>query len=150
MIAILDANILLRLGEPTDPQNPVAIRAIAVLRGRGFELRTVPQTQYEFWVVATRPIANNGLGLTTQEAASELAKLDGFFPLLNDTPDLFSEWRSLVLAHDCKGKVAHDARMVAAMRTHALTHILTFNVNDFARFPGITVLDPSAVAAAIP
>lgn len=48
MIAILDANILLRLSEPTDPQNPVANRAIAVLRGQGFELRAVPQTHYEF------------------------------------------------------------------------------------------------------
>ena len=36
------------------------------------------------------------------------------------------------------------------MRTHRLTHLLTFNVADFARFPGITILDPLAVAAPAP
>ncbi len=150
MIAILDANILLRLSEPSAPQYPVANVAVAVLRRQGFELRVVPQSQYEFWVVATRPLANNGLGLTTREASSELAKLEGFFPLLNDTPDLFAEWRVLVVVHDCKGKVAHDARIVAAMNTHGLKHLLTFNVADFARFPGNVVLDPHAVAATVP
>ena len=147
MIAILDANILLRLSEPASPQYPTADNAIAALRRQQFELRTVPQPRYEFWVVATRPLANNGLGLSTQEASVELAKLENFFPLINDTPGLFAEWRALVVAHDCKGKVAHDARLVAAMRTHALSHLLTFNVADFARFPGLTILDPAVVIA---
>lgn len=52
----------------------------------------------------------------------------------------------MVAAYACQGKVAHDARYVAAMRAHGLTHLLTFNGADFARFPGITVLDPHTVA----
>jgi len=70
--------------------------------------------------------------------------------MINDTPDLFPHWRALVLAHDCKGKVAHDARMVAAMQTHGLTHILTFKIADFARFPGITVPNPASIASIAP
>ena len=150
MIAIPDANILLRFVEKASGQHAVALAAVAALRSQGFTLRTVPQCFYEFWTVATRPIANNGLGLTTAEVELEMAKHLSFFPLLNDTPDLFAEWRRLVALHDCKGKVAHDARIAAAMNTHRIKHLLTFNGADFARFLGLTVLDPHAVAAPAP
>lgn len=150
MTVVLDANILLRLADPTAPQYTAANAAVTLLRQQANDLRPLPQSLYEFWVVATRPTANNGLGLTVAEAAAELARIDTIFPVLNDTPALLAEWRALVAAHDCKGKVAHDARYVAAMRTHGLTDILTFNGADFARFPGLTVLDPHAVAAHAP
>ena len=48
------------------------------------------------------------------------------------------------------GKNAHDARLVAAMRVHGVTHLLTFNDQDFARYTGITVLTPAAVFAPPP
>ena len=150
MIAVPDANILLRIVETNSNQHRVALAAVAALRSQGFALHTVPQCFYEFWVVATRPKANNGLGLSTADADREIATLLVPFPLIDDTPDLFAEWRTLVVAHDCKGKVAHDARIVAAMNTHGLSHLLTFNGADFARFPGVTVLDPHAVAAPAP
>jgi predicted nucleic acid-binding protein len=107
----------------------------------------VPQSVFEFWVVATRPIAVNGLGLSTAQAEAELMILDGFFPLLNDLPTLFAHWRALVRRYDCVGKPAHDARYVAALQAHGLTHLLTFNGHDFARYAGITVLDPPRVVA---
>jgi hypothetical protein len=73
--------------------------------------------------------------------------LKAAFTLLPDSPAVFAEWEALVVAHDCKGKVAHDARLVAAMRANGITHILTFNCADFQRFTGITILDPAAVSA---
>jgi hypothetical protein len=48
------------------------------------------------------------------------------------------------------GKKAHDARLVAAMLAHGLSRLLTFNVSDFARYPGITVLEPAQVLAGPP
>ena len=95
-------------------------------------------------------MSNNGLGLSASETGSEIASILSSFPLINDTPALFSEWRALVTAHGCMGKIAHDARIAAALRTHGLTHLLTFNVGDFARFPGITILDPKVIAASVP
>lgn len=68
------------------------------------------------------------------------------FQVLADSPGLFPEWRSLVRAHAVSGKPTHDARLVAAMKVHGLTHLLTFNVADFTRYP-ITVLDPATVTA---
>jgi hypothetical protein len=39
----------------------------------------------------------------------------------------------------------HDTRLVAAMRVYRVTHLLTFNVADFGRFPGITTVHPQSV-----
>lgn len=49
--------------------------------------------------------------------------------------------------HAVSGKNAHDARLVAAMLAHGLTHLLTFNDADFQRFTGITTVTPAAVLA---
>lgn len=46
------------------------------------------------------------------------------------------------MTHGVSGKKSHDARLVAAMRVHKLTHVLTFNVDDFQRFPGVVPIRP--------
>ena len=145
MTVLLDTNVLLRYTKPTDPAHHTVIAAIAALQAAGEDLGVVPQNLYEFWVVATRPLANNGHGLTVPECQRLTAGIKAAFLFLPDRPTLFDEWEALVAAYHCHGKVAHDARLVAAMRTHGITHLLTFNVGDFARYPGITVLDPAAV-----
>lgn len=147
MIILLDANILLRYANANDRAHQAVIAAVRALRFAGDEPHIVPQNLYEFWVVATRPLENNGLGLTVAECEKIVAAIVAAFPLLNDKPNLLTEWRQAVAAHDCKGKVAHDARLVAAMRTHGVTQLLTFNVGDFARFSGLAILDPVMVAA---
>jgi predicted nucleic acid-binding protein len=144
MSILLDTNILTRLAQHTHRLHATARDAVMALQGVGKTLFIVPQNLYEFWVVATRPVAANGLGLTAAEADAELTSFETLFPLLADTHALLPEWRRLVRAHGVLGKSGHDARLVAALLTHGLTHILTFNVADFARFPGITVLDPAA------
>jgi predicted nucleic acid-binding protein len=149
MIIVLDANVLLRLADPTSAAHAIAATAAATLHAQGNTLYTVPQSVYEFWAVATRPIANNGLGLSCPECGREVANFKASFPLVDDKPNLFTQWEAIVAIFSCQGKVAHDARYVAAMRTHGLTHLLTFNVSDFARYSGLTVLDPNTVAASV-
>ena len=145
MSVLLDTNILTRLAEPIHPLRATALSAVETLQSAGRILHIVPQNLYEFWVVATRPTtANGGLGLTVAEARAELESIRGSFVLLHDTPAIFAEWE----AHDCKGKPAHDARLVAAMHVHGVTELLTFNGSDFRRFGDIFVLEPAAVAAA--
>jgi len=110
-------------------------------------LQIVPQNIAEFWVVATHPQAVNGLGLSTADADAERRRLERLFPLLPDPPDLYTRWVGLVNQFGVSGKPAHDARIVAAMRAHGLTHILTFNGGDFQRYAplGIVVVDPATV-----
>lgn len=147
MTTVVDTNILVRLSNPADPDRAVALAAATALQAAGDDLRTLPQNLYEFWVTATRPTAANGLGLTPARCAVELAAVEATFPPLADPPDLLDRWRALVTAHHCAGKVAHDARIVAAMAAHGVTRILAFNGSDFARYPGVTPLDPHAGAS---
>jgi predicted nucleic acid-binding protein len=60
---LLDTNILLRIIEPAHPMHQTAVDALVVLTQAKETICIVPQTLYEFWVVATRPRADNGLGL---------------------------------------------------------------------------------------
>ncbi len=146
MNVLLDTNILGRMLQTGHAQHRPAQDAVDALVARGDTPRLVPQVLYELWAVATRPVANNGIGMSVAQAAAELSRMQTLFPLLPDSPAIFPEWQRLVVAHSVLGKNAHDARLVAAMAVHGLTHLLTFNTSDFARFPGITALDPASVA----
>jgi predicted nucleic acid-binding protein len=150
MNVLLDTNILARMAQPGHPQHRAASDAVDALVLRGDDPCMVPQVLYEFWVVATRPAAVNGLGLGVAQAAAEVTRLKALFPLLAETPAFYPGWERLVTTHNVAGKNAHDARLVAAMAVHGLTYLLTFNTGDFARYPGITALDPVAVAAPPP
>jgi predicted nucleic acid-binding protein len=147
MNVLLDTNIPGRMAEAGHPQQQIAVDAVAALIQRGDSPCLVPQVLYEFWVVATRPIASNGLGLSVTEADAEVSRLERLYALLQDSPAIYSEWRRLVAVHQVVGKNAHDARLVAAMVVHGITHVLTFNPGHFTRFPGIVVLEPALLLA---
>jgi len=146
MRILVDTNVLLRISDPNHAHHALAKGAVDVLDSDGHELRTVPQNIYEYWVVATRPVAVNGLGFTPDEVQPFLTGIKRLFPLLRDERSILDRWETLVSTLHVLGKNAHDARLVAAMQRHAVTHLLTFNDADFARYPGITVLTPQAVA----
>ena len=145
MIA-LDTNILLRRARTSDPLFAAAAAATKALHARGETLCIFPQQIYEFWATATRPITANGLGMTIAEAEARIAVQKRAFLLLPDSSDLLSEWESVVVIHSCHGRISYDARIVAAMNTHGIREILTFNAADFRRFPHITVIDPHSFA----
>jgi predicted nucleic acid-binding protein len=99
----------------------------------------------ELWVVATRPALQNGLGLSIGKAASELLRLKSMFPMLPDTPAIYTVWESLVIQYEVIGKPAHDARLVAAMQVHGISSILTFDKSGFSRYARIDVVHPADV-----
>lgn len=120
-----------------------SVGATNALLVRGEKLYVVPQNLVEFWNVCTRPLDRNGLGRTTTEAGAEIHRLKSLFPLLLDTPLIYLEWERLVTTYSVQGVQVHDAKLVAAMRIHGLTHILTFNMQDFTRYQEITAVHPS-------
>ncbi|MBY0514401.1 MAG: hypothetical protein K2P78_10870 [Gemmataceae bacterium] len=79
---------------------------------------------------------------------TELAAIRRDFVLLADTSAVLPTWERLVSQFAVLGKNAHDARLVAAMMVHGVTHFLTFNDADFRRFTPVTALNPNAVVAA--
>jgi predicted nucleic acid-binding protein len=145
MSTLVDTTILTRSVYKADPMHQLAVDAVDGLRQQGEQLCLVPQNFYEFWVVCTRPAAQNGLGMTPAQVEAEISRLEQLFTVLEDTPDLFREWRLVVMQYQVCGKNGHDARLVAAMHVHQVGRILTFNTQDFQRYQSIIVLSPRQV-----
>jgi predicted nucleic acid-binding protein len=53
-----------------------------------------------------------------------------------------------LLRHRVSGAQVHDARLIASMKVYGITHLLTFNADDFTRYLDITVVDPQHVTPA--
>lgn len=145
----VDTNRLLRSIENGRVAHPIVQNGLFRLRDRGEILSIFPQNLVEFWAVATRPVSINGLGLSINEASRELRNLKSLFQLLPDVPQIFAEWEQLVIEFQVSGKQVYDARLVAAMRVHQLTHLLTFNKPDFERFHFITTISPTEIPARV-
>src|SRR4051794_3872402 len=130
MKMLADSNILLRIAHKADPQHQLTMDSIAKLLHNKDDLCIVPQNIYEFWTVATRPKAVNGLGFPVPQVEQNIARLKHDFIFLDETPSVFLNWEKLVKLHAIVGKNAHDAHLVAAMTVHGITHLLTFNKQD--------------------
>ena len=147
---VLDTNILLRMAQDTHPMHTEATQATTTLIRQGDTVHIIPQNLYEFWSVATREIKYNGLGLSVGDAQNELARLRSLFSFLPDTPAVCSQWERLIVQYGVIGRDSHDTRIVAAMNVHGVTHLLTFNQDDFRRYTNIVAVSPGEVIAAQP
>lgn len=141
---LVDTNVLLRSVQPTDPMHEDAAQSVSILRSRR-DVQITTQNLIEFWAVCTRPVANNGLGLTIVQAEAEVTSLREVFAFLPDIPEILTEWERIVTRYQVIGKQAHDAHLVAAMLAHGVSHLLTFNNADFKRYKAITVVNPQDV-----
>src|SRR5438309_2075278 len=134
---LVDTNLLLRSSDPGSPTYLLAIDAITRLIAGGGAVFITAQNLVEFWAVATRPLDANGLGWSIEQARIEIERLLDQFSLLEETPAVFAHWLQLVTSSRVSGRQVHDARLVAVMQAHSVTHLLTFNTEDFRRYPGI-------------
>jgi len=65
---LIDTNVLIALINGAHPAHESVEAQLAELQAEGHALIVAPQCVYEFWVVATRPVVNNGLGKSPAEA----------------------------------------------------------------------------------
>jgi predicted nucleic acid-binding protein len=137
---LVDTNILLRLARRSDPQHNVIYAAVAKLASDGATLHYTHQNIAELWNVMTRPVVRNGFGLTTAEAERAVRVIEAGMSLLPENEDVYREWRRIVVEFAVSGVQVHDARLVAAMHVHGVSHVLTLNVADFGRYDEITVV----------
>jgi len=142
---LIDTNILLRLVELQSPQHNEAKNAVDKLLKNGSTLFLILQNISEFWNVCTRPIDKNGLGFTVAETDAELSIIEKVFDILPDTEEVYRNWRVLVVSNSVSGVKVHDAKIVAAMKTHNLKNLLTFNAKDFKRYSDIKAVEPKDI-----
>lgn len=139
---LTDSNILLRYSDPAHSQYQEAKEAIKEVGRRGDILCIVPQNLVEFRAVATRPVSVNGLGMSQEQVKASIQQFRQFYVLFEETPAIFAEWERLVETYGAEGKQNHDARIVAAMNVYGIAAILTFNADDFVRYPDLTIYKP--------
>lgn len=147
MNILLDTKILTRWVNPKDPGHPKVRIALRKLRAGGHSPTLVPQCLYELWAVATRPVEVNGMGLSVEDALTKLQIAKRMFQVLRDERAILPRWLELVETYQVTGKPSHDARLVAAMLRHGLTHLLTFNTQDFRRYEEIVAIHPDQLIA---
>jgi predicted nucleic acid-binding protein len=143
---LVDTNVILRSIHRKHPHHRAAREAITRITNDGNRICVASQNLVELWAVCTRPIENNGFALAPGQADRVLARVEGAVFRLPDSDAIYTEWRRLVVTHGVSGKKAHDARLVAAMNVHRVTHILTFNVDDFSRYSDIQVIRPTSTS----
>ena len=96
MATLVDTNGLLRLLQPKNPQYAIADAGLTELRKQQTDLCVAPQNLFEFWAVATRPVANNGLGMSLPRIAGEIQAMQGLFRLLEGKAGIIGAWEKLV------------------------------------------------------
>jgi predicted nucleic acid-binding protein len=146
--ALVDTNVLLRRLELAHAHHRDAIDSIARLIESGETLHVAAQSIGEFCAAATRPVAQNGLGLDITAVMSAVDEIERTFGLLlSDEAMVYPYWKRLIIEQPMTGRRVFDARLVAVMLAHGIARLLTFNGADFAGL-GIAVLDPQEVRSA--
>lgn len=143
---LVDTGVLLRFLLRNDPAYAAVRQAVRLLKTRREHLVTTSQNIAEFWNVCTRPAtARGGLGMSVEATERRVRLLERHFYVLPDSSTVYPHWKTLVLTHSVSGAQVHDARLVAAMIVHGVSHVLTLNIRDFARYPNITAVAPEHV-----
>ena len=146
MAYLTDTNIVLRRILASDPLHATVKAATDALLLQGEALYVTGQILIEFRALATRPVEANGLGLAPADASREAQRIEALFPLAAETPAIFPLWRALVDTYGIVGRQVYDARLVAVMQAHGITHLLTLNPTHFRRFAEITVVEPGSLS----
>ncbi len=142
---LLDTNIILRFCDIGSVEHVIISDAISQILGQDDQCFITAQVVIEFWIVATRPVAVNGLGWDIEKTERAVQMLINQFEWLEEVPDIFTHWLSLVTTHKISGKRTHDLRIEAVMLAHDISHILTLNPKDFVAVEGITIIHPNSI-----
>jgi predicted nucleic acid-binding protein len=152
MAYLLDTGIILRLANPRDMQHNIVFQAMQVLVRGQEELLISTQNCVEFCNVATRPVANNGLGFSPAESLQLLEReIEPICAVVTEKANIHQELKRLIATYNVIGKQVHDARLVAMMLAWQIESVLTLNDRDFRRFEpeGITIVTPAELIAAL-
>jgi predicted nucleic acid-binding protein len=143
---LIDTNVLLRLTRLRDPEYGAIQTVLERLSDSGATFYYTLQNIAEFWNVCTRPVDRNGFGLSIEETDRLVQAIERSMMLAPETGTVYAVWRRFVRDLKISGVRVHDARLAALMEVHGLHEILTLNVADFARFPGVSAIHPKDVA----
>ena len=130
----LDTNVLLTATDPRRAGHAAALRVFERWPTQGTALFVSGQVLREYLVVATRPAAQNGLGLTWREAIGNVRAFRERVQILSEDAHTHACLLELIAEFGVSGKQVHDANIMATLLTGGVSALLTLNREDFARF----------------
>jgi predicted nucleic acid-binding protein len=142
---LVDTNVLL---EATDEGRRLHVQALGVFQSAqkaGVDLFLGTQVVREYLVVATRPVANNGLGMSMETALENIRRFCRRTSLLAETlraSDLFLEWAG---QWGICGKKLHDLQILATASAEGMHALLTANEKDFPPASPLAIIPLSEV-----
>lgn len=135
----VDANILVYSTIPSSPFHAQATTALGDWRTMGAVLHTSRQVLREYTAVLTGKFVPP---IPMPTVVADVRHFLKVFNILEDGPAVTTELLTLVTTVAVGGKQVHDANIVATMRAHGVSRLLTHNVADFNRFASVITVVP--------
>lgn len=139
--ALIDTNVLVAA---TDRTRSGHLAARTLIESDPRALCITPQVLREFLAVATRPVADNGLGMSGARAVAALAEATSTVDLIEETAGSRSLLAALVADDKATGKQVHDANLVASAVVHDVGTVVTANRRHFERFTDLIAIEDLA------
>lgn len=136
-VLFVDTNVLLIATDASRRWHEEAMRLFTDADSRGVHLAVSGQVFREYLVVATRPREANGLGMKVEDAIANVNEFVRLTHSYDETEKVARRLRQLALTYGLRGKVLHDANIVATMTVNDISVLVTQNLDDFARFDEI-------------
>ncbi len=137
---LVDTNVLL---EATDEGRPLHSQALALFLNApddGVDLFIGTQVVREYLVVATRPVENNGLGMSPATALDNMERFRKRASLIAESlraGEVFLQWAR---RFEIRGKKLHDLQILATASVAGMDALITANEQDFPESSPLTIL----------
>jgi predicted nucleic acid-binding protein len=129
----IDTNILIYAKLAHSPFHTKALAAMKPLIDDGVTLWISRQVLREYLAVMTRPSTLTET-IPVTSLLEDVRYFSSRFSVAEENATTTEKLSELLLKIPCGGKQIHDANIVATMLTYGVTHLLTHNGADFARF----------------
>jgi predicted nucleic acid-binding protein len=137
----IDTNVLLFNFAEESPWHEVARARINQIQAAGAEFWISRQVIRELLVAATRP-GNLREPNPPSRWISIARELQSVMRVASDDKQVTGFLLDLLETPGALGKQVHDANIVATMRANKITHLLTHNTADFARYANLITALP--------
>lgn len=146
MATLVDTCILLRAFDADYPDYRAIRKALRQALDDKERLVVTVQNIAEFWNAATRPLENNGQGLSTERAKRRVGIIERVCAVVSEDDASYVHWKRLVDDYGVTGVSVHDARLVAVMLRLTVKRLLTLNERHFKRYvaEGIAIASPQS------
>jgi predicted nucleic acid-binding protein len=126
----VDTNVLAYATIPGSPRQFPALQALQRLDEENAEVWISRQVLRELAVVISHH-------LRPEETTTALRELERCFCIAEDSALVSEQLYLLLETIPARGKIVHDANIVATMLAHGISLLLTYNLADFERFSSL-------------